>query len=64
MLFKKNNLKAEPIVYQEVILVVGLPGAGKTYWALNHSKKFLKKFYFIIGVASILDKMKVCIKNC
>ena len=47
---------------REVILLVGLPGAGKTHWAAAHSKKYLKKFYQTIGAASILNKMKVCTK--
>jgi len=39
--------------------LVGLPYAGKTNWALNYSKLNPKKYYFIIGVSTILDQMKV-----
>lgn len=43
--------------------MVGLPHVGKTNWALNYAKKNLKKFYFIIGVSSIIEKMKISVKK-
>lgn len=44
----------------EAILMVGLPGAGKTFWANNHSKQNIDKHYNILGVQNLLDKMTVC----
>ena len=43
----------------EVIMLIGLPGAGKTYWATEYRKKFVKKQYNILGISSVIDKMKV-----
>jgi hypothetical protein len=40
-------------------MLIGLPGAGKTKWAIEHSQKNLSKNYYIIGVASVLEKMIV-----
>ncbi|XP_055311100.1 heterogeneous nuclear ribonucleoprotein U [Sitodiplosis mosellana] len=44
----------------EVILLIGLPGAGKTHWATQHSKDNVEKHYNILGVQNLLDKMTVC----
>ncbi|UYV64342.1 HNRNPU, partial [Cordylochernes scorpioides] len=43
----------------EVIMMCGLPGAGKTYWALNHMKENPDKKYVLLGKHSILEKMKI-----
>ncbi|BFZ08002.1 hypothetical protein BsWGS_11041 [Bradybaena similaris] len=43
----------------EVIMTVGLPGAGKTYWAENHIAAHPEKRYNLLGTNSIIDKMKV-----
>ncbi|XP_078674996.1 uncharacterized protein LOC144912971 isoform X10 [Branchiostoma floridae x Branchiostoma belcheri] len=43
----------------EMLLMVGLPGAGKTYWAENHMKANPEKKYNILGTNYIMDKMKV-----
>jgi hypothetical protein len=43
----------------EVVMVIGLPGVGKTRWAMEHVRKNPDKSFFVIGVASILDKMVV-----
>lgn len=43
----------------EVYMMVGLPGAGKTYWAENHAKENPEKRFNILGTNSLLDRMKV-----
>lgn len=43
----------------EVIQMVGLPGAGKTYWANQLAKKHPEKYYNILGTNTLIDKMKV-----
>lgn len=43
----------------EVILLIGLPGAGKTHWATQHSKENVEKHYNILGVQNLLNKMTV-----
>ena len=40
-------------------MMIGLPGAGKTYWAENWSKKHPDKKYNILGTNNLIDKMKV-----
>lgn len=43
----------------EVILMVGLPGSGKTTWVLNHIKDNPNKRYHIIGADALIAKMTV-----
>ena len=43
----------------EVIMMIGLPGAGKTVYANNLCAKNPEKQYNILGTNLILDKMKV-----
>lgn len=43
----------------EMIMMCGLPGAGKTTWAVDYSLKNPKKKYYILGTNNIIDKMKV-----
>ncbi|GBP96284.1 Heterogeneous nuclear ribonucleoprotein U-like protein 1 [Eumeta japonica] len=43
----------------EVILMVGLPGAGKTHWARNHAANHPERRYNIISTGALFDKMKV-----
>lgn len=40
-------------------MMVGLPGAGKTYWAEKHAGANKEKRYFVLGTNNIIDKMKV-----
>lgn len=42
----------------EVILMVGLPGSGKTTWVLNHLKENPEKRYDVIGPDALIAKMK------
>ena len=43
----------------EVVMLVGLPGCGKTMWAEKHSQLSPGKRYNILGTNAIMDKMKV-----
>ncbi|XP_059144772.1 uncharacterized protein LOC131931953 isoform X2 [Physella acuta] len=43
----------------EMIIIVGLPGAGKTTWAINMQKTHPEKRYNIIGTDTLIDKMRV-----
>lgn len=43
----------------EILMMVGLPSAGKTVWANKFSNQNLEKKYNILGVSNILDRMKV-----
>lgn len=43
----------------EMVMIIGLPGAGKTTWAINHQKAHPEKRYNIIGSDTLIDKMKV-----
>ena len=45
--------------YYQVIMMCGLPGAGKTVWAEKHSQENKEKRYNILGTNNIIDKMKV-----
>ena len=43
----------------EVIMMIGLPGAGKTVYANNLCASHPEKIYNVLGTNLILDKMKV-----
>ncbi|VDI10442.1 heterogeneous nuclear ribonucleoprotein U-like protein 1 [Mytilus galloprovincialis] len=43
----------------EIVMIIGLPGAGKTTWGINHQKAHPEKRYNIIGSDTLIDKMKV-----
>ncbi|XP_023030669.1 heterogeneous nuclear ribonucleoprotein U-like protein 2 isoform X2 [Drosophila willistoni] len=43
----------------EVILLVGLPGSGKTHWTQNHVSENPAKRYEVIGPDSIIAKMTI-----
>ncbi|XP_057324388.1 heterogeneous nuclear ribonucleoprotein U-like protein 1 isoform X2 [Microplitis mediator] len=43
----------------EILMMVGLPSAGKTVWANKYSNDNLEKKYNILGVSNIIDRMKV-----
>ena len=43
----------------EIIMMVGLPGSGKTVWAEKYAKDHPEKKYCILGTNTVMDKMKV-----
>ena len=43
----------------EVLMMIGLPGAGKTFWAENYKKSMPSKFFNILGTNSLIEKMKI-----
>lgn len=42
-----------------MIMIVGLPGTGKTTWGINMQKSHPEKRYNIIGTDTLIDKMRV-----
>ncbi|XP_041431249.1 heterogeneous nuclear ribonucleoprotein U-like protein 1 isoform X2 [Xenopus laevis] len=43
----------------EILMMVGLPGAGKTTWAVKHAAAHPEKKYNILGTNAIMEKMRV-----
>ena len=43
----------------DIIMMVGLPGAGKTVWAMKYANDHPEKKYCVLGTNTIMDKMKV-----
>ncbi|XP_077995530.1 heterogeneous nuclear ribonucleoprotein U-like protein 1 [Glandiceps talaboti] len=43
----------------EVLMMVGLPGAGKSTWCEQYAKQHPEKKYYILGTNLIMEKMKV-----
>lgn len=42
-----------------MIMMCGLPGAGKSVWAAEYASKHPEKKYNVLGTNNIIDKMKV-----
>ncbi|NXP78725.1 HNRL1 protein, partial [Ramphastos sulfuratus] len=51
--------KAEPCIPWQILMMVGLPAAGKTTWAVKHAAANPSKKYNILGTNAIMDKMRV-----
>lgn len=43
----------------QVILMVGLPGAGKTHWVNEFLKEHPEKRYNVISMGTLFNQMKV-----
>lgn len=43
----------------QILMMVGLPAAGKTTWAVKHAAANPSKKYNILGTNAIMDKMRV-----
>lgn len=43
----------------EVLLLIGLPGAGKSHWAVRTQRELPEKRYYVLGTNNIIDRMKV-----
>ena len=48
----------------ELILLIGLPGCGKTTWVNKHVAENPDKKYNVIGTSALIDKMKVRLISC
>lgn len=46
-----------------MIMMCGLPGAGKTFWANKHFEENPDKLINILGTNNLIDKMKVCCRS-
>ena len=44
----------------EMIMLIGLPGSGKTTWVNEHVEKNPEKRYNVIGTSALIERMKVC----
>lgn len=42
----------------EVLMMVGLPGSGKTHWVKKHTTENPEKRYNVLGTVNVLDQMK------
>ena len=42
-----------------MIMLIGLPGCGKTTWVNKYVAEHPEKRYNVIGTAALVDKMKV-----
>jgi len=49
----------ESLKDSEFVMLAGLPGAGKTYWAQKHMEANPTKNYLLLGTNSVIDQMKV-----
>ncbi|CBZ51182.1 putative SPRY domain-containing protein [Neospora caninum Liverpool] len=43
----------------EFIMMVGLPGCGKTFWAEQHSRANPRKSFVVLGTNAVIDQMRV-----
>ncbi|XP_013178552.1 PREDICTED: heterogeneous nuclear ribonucleoprotein U-like protein 2 isoform X2 [Papilio xuthus] len=43
----------------EVILMVGMPGSGKTYWVKNHVTEYPERRYNVLSTGALFEKMRV-----
>lgn len=64
----KENLVAGPVRPEsrkecEVVLMIGLPGAGKTHWALKYVSENPEKRYDILGDSALIGRMKVSLNR-
>jgi tRNA uridine 5-carbamoylmethylation protein Kti12 len=44
-------------------MLCGLPCSGKTSWVKKRLQEFPEKMYYVIGIDSVLSKMKVSYVN-
>ena len=43
----------------EIIMMVGLPASGKSFWCEKYAKEHEEKKYYMLGTNFIIDRMKV-----
>lgn len=48
----------------QMLLIVGLPGSGKSHWARTHMKQHPEKQYRLLGAEELLTCMMVCRTSC
>ncbi|CRK98389.1 CLUMA_CG011748, isoform A [Clunio marinus] len=55
----KGPRRSEARTDCEVIMMIGLPGAGKSHWALERAAQFPEKRYTLLGTKHLLERMKI-----
>lgn len=58
-LLVKGPRRPETRAECEVIMMIGLPGAGKSHWALEKSAANPEKRYTLLGSKHLLERMKI-----
>uniref|UniRef100_F7ESB4 Heterogeneous nuclear ribonucleoprotein U-like 2 n=1 Tax=Xenopus tropicalis TaxID=8364 RepID=F7ESB4_XENTR len=53
-----RSLESPETEEYEVLLMIGLPGSGKTTWALNHSQENSEKKYLLLSTDILLPQLK------
>ncbi len=43
----------------EVLMMVGLPGSGKSTWAAEYAERHPERRYMVLGTQAILEQMRV-----
>ncbi|KAL1764773.1 heteroproteinous nuclear ribonucleoprotein U 1 isoform X1 [Sigmodon hispidus] len=56
---KKSTIGPKSKAGCEILMMVGLPAAGKITWAIKHAASNPSKKYNILGTNAIMDKMRV-----
>nr|XP_054758638.1 heterogeneous nuclear ribonucleoprotein U-like protein 1 isoform X1 [Lytechinus pictus] len=59
MLVQYLPCPVSPEYKNKLLMMVGLPGSGKTTWTIQACKDMTDKKYYILGTNLIMDKMKV-----
>ncbi|KAK9850961.1 hypothetical protein WJX84_005651 [Apatococcus fuscideae] len=68
MLSPANKVEAacalQPYGACEVIMLVGLPGAGKSIWAKGHVDRNPDKRYLVLGTNAVMEAMRSALGEC
>jgi GTPase SAR1 family protein len=58
---QQSIISLKCILCDQMIMMCGLPGSGKTTWVNKYTADNPEKLYNVLGTNSIIDKMKVCL---
>ncbi|KPJ04866.1 Heterogeneous nuclear ribonucleoprotein U-like protein 1 [Papilio xuthus] len=57
--YHADVMSASPTIGGDVILMVGMPGSGKTYWVKNHVTEYPERRYNVLSTGALFEKMRV-----